>query len=178
MTPVLLRGQVFSAYLAYYRPDINVLIPIFLHRLEENFEVDFDSSLPQGQVFTAYLFSLYRLKENFEIDFDASLPRGQVFTAYLFAHHRLEENFEVDFDSSLPQGQVFTAYLFSHHRLEENFEVDFDASLPRGQVFSAYLACCELYGIKPVNAATFGKVLRTVFPDVRTRRIGMRGQSK
>ncbi|KAK3094486.1 hypothetical protein FSP39_002340 [Pinctada imbricata] len=62
--------------------------------------------------------------------------------------------------------------------LQENFEDNDDATIPRVQVYTAYLSCCDLYGIKPINAATFGKVVRTVFPHVRTRRIGVRGHSK
>ena len=35
---------------------------------------------------------------------------------------------------------------------------------------------CTDINIKPINAATFGKIIRQQFPDLKTRRLGTRGQ--
>jgi regulatory factor X 1/2/3 len=32
--------------------------------------------------------------------------------------------------------------------------------------------------IEPVNAASFGKLIRSIFPNLKTRRLGTRGHSK
>lgn len=62
--------------------------------------------------------------------------------------------------------------------LQENFEVHAETSLPRHIVFQQYQAACEKDGHELVMPATFGKVIRSVFPNLKTRRLGTRGHSK
>ncbi|CAR30533.1 Rfx1p [Lachancea thermotolerans CBS 6340] len=50
--------------------------------------------------------------------------------------------------------------------------------VPRGRIFAQYAACCAQNNLKPLSQATLGKLIRTIFPDLTTRRLGMRGQSK
>jgi phage/plasmid-associated DNA primase len=45
-------------------------------------------------------------------------------------------------------------------------------------MYEHYKAYCTANELQPVNSATFGKLLRVVFPDLKTRRLGVRGQSK
>lgn len=45
-------------------------------------------------------------------------------------------------------------------------------------MYEHYQASCIANNLTPVNSATFGKLLRNVFPDLKTRRLGTRGQSK
>jgi phage/plasmid-associated DNA primase len=45
-------------------------------------------------------------------------------------------------------------------------------------MFEHYKAYCTSNDLTPVNSATFGKLLRVVFPELKTRRLGVRGQSK
>ena len=45
-------------------------------------------------------------------------------------------------------------------------------------MYSHYQAHCQQHGIEPVNAASFGKLIRSVFLGLRTRRLGTRGNSK
>ncbi|KAG2188816.1 hypothetical protein INT44_003955 [Umbelopsis vinacea] len=41
------------------------------------------------------------------------------------------------------------------------------------------LSCsCEGLNLRPINSALYGKLMRTVFPDMSTRRLGTRGSSK
>jgi len=62
--------------------------------------------------------------------------------------------------------------------LHENYEIQDGISLPRNSLYTHYLDFCNKTAIEPVNAASFGKIIRTTFPDLKTRRLGKRGQSK
>lgn len=62
--------------------------------------------------------------------------------------------------------------------LYRNYEENNNTSVPRSQVFNDYMMACQGRGMDPVNPATFGKVIRAVFPDLKTRRLGTRGNSK
>ena len=62
--------------------------------------------------------------------------------------------------------------------LIENYETAEGISLPRSTLYSHYQTHCQQQGIEPVNAASFGKLIRSVFVGLRTRRLGTRGNSK
>eukprot|EP00057_Strongylocentrotus_purpuratus_P002037 XP_003723712.1 PREDICTED: DNA-binding protein RFX2 isoform X1 [Strongylocentrotus purpuratus] len=62
--------------------------------------------------------------------------------------------------------------------LMQNYEASQGYSLPRCLIYEHYLDFCQRNVLQPVNAASFGKTIRQVFPDIRTRRLGTRGQSK
>ncbi|XP_074599715.1 transcription factor RFX3-like isoform X2 [Brevipalpus obovatus] len=62
--------------------------------------------------------------------------------------------------------------------LVENYETADGVSLPRSTLYSHYQTHCQQHGIEPVNAASFGKLIRSVFVGLRTRRLGTRGNSK
>ncbi|KAH9198262.1 RFX DNA-binding domain-containing protein [Zygosaccharomyces rouxii] len=53
-----------------------------------------------------------------------------------------------------------------------------DSYVPRGRIFAQYAASCAQNGLKPLSQASLGKLIRAVFPDLTTRRLGMRGQSR
>jgi hypothetical protein len=50
--------------------------------------------------------------------------------------------------------------------------------LPRSTLYYHYLRHCSDHKLDPVNAASFGKLIRSVFLGLRTRRLGTRGNSK
>lgn len=50
--------------------------------------------------------------------------------------------------------------------------------VPRGQIFEQYSIVCDQFDLKPLSQASLGKLIRTVFPNLTTRRLGMRGRSK
>ena len=50
--------------------------------------------------------------------------------------------------------------------------------MPRSQLYSQYEEYCNTHEVGPVNSASFGKLIRSVFQDIKTRRLGTRGQSK
>lgn len=67
--------------------------------------------------------------------------------------------------------------LFGMSWLMRNCEVSTGAT-PRNRVYARYVSLCATERLKPLNPASFGKLVRAVFPDIKTRRLGVRGQSK
>ncbi|KAM5232848.1 MHC class II regulatory factor RFX1 isoform 7-T7 [Hipposideros larvatus] len=62
--------------------------------------------------------------------------------------------------------------------LLDNYETAEGVSLPRSTLYCHYLLHCQEQKLEPVNAASFGKLIRSVFMGLRTRRLGTRGNSK
>ncbi|XP_041822805.1 MHC class II regulatory factor RFX1 isoform X3 [Chelmon rostratus] len=60
----------------------------------------------------------------------------------------------------------------------DNYEAAEGVSLPRCTLYYHYLLHCQEQKLEPVNAASFGKLIRSVFMGLRTRRLGTRGNSK
>ncbi|XP_025084211.1 uncharacterized protein LOC112558159 [Pomacea canaliculata] len=80
-------------------------------------------------------------------------------TSFLHASNRLE------------QAQAFT-WIRSH--LEEDNQI----CVPKHEIYDDYRAYCESHELKPLCPADFGKVLKCIFPNVKPRRLGQRGQSR
>uniref|UniRef100_A0A452FRR1 DNA-binding protein RFX2 n=1 Tax=Capra hircus TaxID=9925 RepID=A0A452FRR1_CAPHI len=72
-------------------------------------------------------------------------------------------------------GRVFSVQL---QWLLDNYETAEGVSLPRSSLYNHYLRHCQEHKLDPVNAASFGKLIRSVFMGLRTRRLGTRGNSK
>ncbi|XP_048213270.1 DNA-binding protein RFX5 isoform X4 [Perognathus longimembris pacificus] len=67
------------------------------------------------------------------------------------------------------------AYRWIRNHLEEHT----DTCLPKQSVYDAYRKYCEsLACCRPLSTANFGKIIREIFPDIKARRLGGRGQSK
>jgi regulatory factor X 1/2/3 len=62
--------------------------------------------------------------------------------------------------------------------LLENYETKSGVSLPRSTVYNHYIRHCKSHEMEPVNAASFGKLIRSIFLGLQTRRLGTRGNSK
>ncbi|PAV81597.1 hypothetical protein WR25_03087 [Diploscapter pachys] len=62
--------------------------------------------------------------------------------------------------------------------LLDNYETADGTSLPRCTLYDHYKRHCAEHRLEPVNAASFGKLIRSVFLGLRTRRLGTRGNSK
>ncbi|SMN22192.1 similar to Saccharomyces cerevisiae YLR176C RFX1 Major transcriptional repressor of DNA-damage-regulated genes, recruits repressors Tup1p and Cyc8p to their promoters [Maudiozyma saulgeensis] len=62
--------------------------------------------------------------------------------------------------------------------LMKNCKAETNSYVPRSRIFSQYAASCAKSTLKPLSQATLGKLIRTILPDITTRRLGMRGQSK
>lgn len=68
-------------------------------------------------------------------------------------------------------GRVFSVQL---QWLLDNYETAEGVSLPRSSLYNHYLRHCQEHKLDPVNAASFGKLIRSVFMGLRTRRLGTR----
>ncbi|KAK4512412.1 uncharacterized protein ATC70_003112 [Mucor velutinosus] len=62
--------------------------------------------------------------------------------------------------------------------IQANYIREKNHNVPRKNMYEHYQSSCAANHLTPVNSATFGKLLRNVFPDLKTRRLGTRGQSK
>nr|XP_026690016.1 transcription factor RFX4-like isoform X2 [Ciona intestinalis] len=62
--------------------------------------------------------------------------------------------------------------------LTKNFEENSLTSVPRSIMFDEYQKFCRDSNTKPFNQAVFGKIVRACFPNLTTRRLGVRGQSR
>ncbi|KAK3077030.1 hypothetical protein LTS18_011392, partial [Coniosporium uncinatum] len=51
-------------------------------------------------------------------------------------------------------------------------------SVPRSRVYTSYAERCANERVAPLNPASFGKLVRVIFPGIQTRRLGVRGESK
>jgi regulatory factor X len=51
-------------------------------------------------------------------------------------------------------------------------------SVPRSRVYTQYNIRCADDRVIPLNPASFGKLVRVIFPGISTRRLGVRGESK
>ncbi|GMR37228.1 hypothetical protein PMAYCL1PPCAC_07423, partial [Pristionchus mayeri] len=62
--------------------------------------------------------------------------------------------------------------------LKANYEKADGSSLPRCTLYHHYKSHCAQHRLEPVNAASFGKLIRSIFDGLKTRRLGTRGNSK
>ena len=53
-----------------------------------------------------------------------------------------------------------------------------NSSVTRSRVYSHYATRCGNERVSPLNPASFGKLVRIIFPGIQTRRLGIRGESK
>ncbi|GBN32165.1 MHC class II regulatory factor RFX1, partial [Araneus ventricosus] len=58
--------------------------------------------------------------------------------------------------------------------LVDNYEMADGMSVPRSTMYNHYLKHCNEQKMEPLNAASFGKLIRMVFNGLRTRRLGTR----
>nr|NP_001071807.1 regulatory factor X [Ciona intestinalis]BAE06671.1 regulatory factor X [Ciona intestinalis] len=79
---------------------------------------------------------------------------------------------------AMPIGHTTRASPATVHWLMDHFENSEGVSLPRALMYNHYLLHCQEQQLDPVNAASFGKLVRSVFIGLRTRRLGTRGNSK
>ncbi|XP_059387504.1 DNA-binding protein RFX7 [Carassius carassius] len=83
-----------------------------------------------------------------------------------------EKNEQSSMSSSRTQQLHAFSWIRSH--LEEHPET----SLPKQEVYDEYKSYCDSLGYHALSAADFGKIMKNVFPNMKARRLGMRGKSK
>ncbi|XP_063908157.1 uncharacterized protein LOC135126215 isoform X3 [Zophobas morio] len=62
--------------------------------------------------------------------------------------------------------------------IKTHLEEDAETSLPKQEVYEEYTLYCSQNQIKSLSQADFGKVMKQVYPKVRARRLGTRGNSR
>ncbi|KAM6972988.1 LOW QUALITY PROTEIN: uncharacterized protein rfx5 [Aplochiton taeniatus] len=62
--------------------------------------------------------------------------------------------------------------------IRSHLEEHSDTCLPKQDVYETYRRHCEDLQHRPLSAANFGKIIRDIFPNIKARRLGGRGQSK
>ncbi|XP_045460132.1 uncharacterized protein LOC123670661 [Harmonia axyridis] len=62
--------------------------------------------------------------------------------------------------------------------IKTHLEEDPEISLPKQQVYDEYTLYCSRIRMKPLSQADFGKVMKQVYPKVKARRLGTRGNSR
>ncbi|NWI96652.1 RFX5 protein, partial [Pitta sordida] len=76
--------------------------------------------------------------------------------------------------SALGTAEYMHACSWIRNHLEEHL----DTCLPKQDVYDAYKRYCDNLGSRPLSTANFGKIIREIFPNIKARRLGGRGQSK
>ncbi|XP_010223027.1 PREDICTED: DNA-binding protein RFX5, partial [Tinamus guttatus] len=76
--------------------------------------------------------------------------------------------------SSLSTAEHMHACNWIRNHLEEHT----GTCLPKQDVYDAYKQYCDNLCCRPLSAANFGKIIREIFPNIKARRLGGRGQSK
>ncbi|KAL8290536.1 hypothetical protein RQP46_002794 [Phenoliferia psychrophenolica] len=59
-----------------------------------------------------------------------------------------------------------------------SYQVFPEGNVSRQGLYGSYLKSCTLHGVKAINSASFGKAVRQRYPDIKTRRLGVRGASR
>nr|XP_015192110.1 PREDICTED: DNA-binding protein RFX5 [Lepisosteus oculatus] len=62
--------------------------------------------------------------------------------------------------------------------IRSHLEEHADTCLPKQDVYETYRKHCENLQYRALSAANFGKIIRDIFPNIKARRLGGRGQSK
>ncbi|XP_035426680.1 DNA-binding protein RFX5 [Cygnus atratus] len=76
--------------------------------------------------------------------------------------------------SSLSMAEYMHACNWIRNHLEEHT----DTCLPKQDVYDAYKQYCDNLCCHALSTANFGKIIREIFPNIKARRLGGRGQSK
>lgn len=76
----------------------------------------------------------------------------------------------------IPKPQSISSFVSEW--LLDNFEYAENSHIAREALFKQYSEYAEQHGRQFINSASFGKIIRAVFPNISTRRLGTRGNSK
>ncbi|KAF6016446.1 rfx7 [Bugula neritina] len=83
-----------------------------------------------------------------------------------------------------PKGQIRRPtrpeHVIAFEFLKIHYEEDVKAEIPvqKSDVYTDYEQHCKNHNYKPLVAADFGRILKSMFPNARDRRLGSRGSSK
>ncbi|XP_038872910.1 DNA-binding protein RFX7-like [Salvelinus namaycush] len=71
-----------------------------------------------------------------------------------------------------------TQQMYAFNWIRNHLEEHPETSLPKQEVYDEYKSYCDSLAYHPLSAADFGKIMKHVFPNMKARRLGMRGKSK
>lgn len=95
-------------------------------------------------------------------------PNGWAARAHEMSMMSVMEGTLVSKEKALPAVLQWLANIYEVHKGQ---------ATPKREVYADYLAFCRTNCIEPTNAPAFGKILRMVFPDITSRRLGRRGHT-
>ncbi|XP_008826449.1 DNA-binding protein RFX5 isoform X2 [Nannospalax galili] len=97
----------------------------------------------------------------------------------LYLYLQLPSGPSIGDKSSEPSILSNEEYMYAYRWIRNHLEEHMDTCLPKQSVYDAYRKYCEsLACCRPLSTANFGKIIREIFPDIKARRLGGRGQSK
>ncbi|KAK0527568.1 hypothetical protein OC834_004367 [Tilletia horrida] len=67
---------------------------------------------------------------------------------------------------------------FAAEWMDHFYEEDEQGTVNRAYMNQSYRAVCRTYRMHPLNPSAFGRLVRTQFPNINTRRLGPRGNSR
>ena len=76
------------------------------------------------------------------------------------------------------QSALFDIYVAKGSRLKRHVRSGEGQTIPRNSVYNEYQYSCGDFRLPSLNSASFGKLVRIIFPKIATRRLGVRGASK
>ncbi|XP_051246697.1 DNA-binding protein RFX5 [Dicentrarchus labrax] len=144
-----------------------------------------ESSLEAGEGDTEPSLMLQKLKSNIsksvQTKVDQILQDVQRFSDNdkLYLYLQLPSGPSSGEKSGGDSGSFNTAdQLHTCNWIRSHLEEHSDTCLPKQDVYETYKRYCENLQHRPLSAANFGKIIRDIFPNIKARRLGGRGQSK
>ncbi|EJD53783.1 hypothetical protein AURDEDRAFT_110534 [Auricularia subglabra TFB-10046 SS5] len=105
-------------------------------------------------------------------------PSGQFGRMSLRLDHGLEQLAANVRSATTTSASDRAKQIFVQAWLNANYATYPDGNVPRQGLYMSYRRVCDQYGIPHINTATLGKAIRLCFPTIKTRRLGVRGNSK
>ncbi|XP_036395431.1 DNA-binding protein RFX5-like isoform X2 [Megalops cyprinoides] len=121
------------------------------------------------------------ISKNVQTKVDSILQDVQRFSdnAKLYLYLQLPSGPGTGEKSSSDSGSWSSAdQLHTCNWIRSHLEEHSDTCLPKQDVYETYKRYCDNLQYRPLSAANFGKIIRDIFPNIKARRLGGRGQSK
>lgn len=101
----------------------------------------------------------------------------------MYAFNWIRNHLEEHPETSLPKQEVYDEYKWVQTGKWEQKKMCLNiiSFVFIGHPYWLLSSCrsyCDNLGYNPLSAADFGKIMKNVFPNMKARRLGMRGKSK
>ncbi|XP_029103859.1 DNA-binding protein RFX5 [Scleropages formosus] len=122
------------------------------------------------------------ISKNVQVKVDAILQDVQRFSdndkLYLYLQLPSGPGTGEKSSSTDPSSFSMADQLHTCNWIRSHLEEHADTCLPKQDVYETYKRHCDNLHYRPLSAANFGKIIRDIFPNIKARRLGGRGQSK